>query len=141
MQKIKTTFSKFTAVVVRQLLYWSGLPFPSPRDLPDPGIKPRYPTLQVNSLPAEPPEKPKNSSVGTLSLLQGIFPTQGSNPGLPQCRWFLYQLSHKISPRIPDWVAYSFSSGSSQPWNQTRVSGMARLILDQLSYQGSQGKL
>ena len=33
--------------------------------------------------------------------LQGIFPTQGLNPGLPQCRWILYQLSHKGSPSIP----------------------------------------
>ena len=38
--------------------YWSGLPFPSPGDLPDPGIKPRSPTLQVDSLPSEPPGKP-----------------------------------------------------------------------------------
>ena len=35
--------------------------------------------------------------MGSLSLLQGIFPTQGSNPGLPQCMWILYQLSHKRS--------------------------------------------
>ena len=38
--------------------YWSGLPFPSPGDLPDPGIKPRSPALQVDSLPAEPSGKP-----------------------------------------------------------------------------------
>ena len=37
--------------------YWSGLPFPSPGDLPDPGIEPRYPTLQADSLPSEPPGK------------------------------------------------------------------------------------
>jgi len=37
----------------------------------------------------------QNTGVGSLSLLQGIFPTQGSNPGLPHCRWILYQLSHK----------------------------------------------
>ena len=40
----------------------------------------------------------RNTGVGSLSLLQGIFPTQGSNPGLPHCRWNLYQLSHKGSP-------------------------------------------
>ena len=40
----------------------------------------------------------QNTGVGSLSLLQGIFPTQGSNPGLPHCRWILYQLSHKGSP-------------------------------------------
>ena len=38
--------------------YWSGLPFPSPGDLPDPGIDPRPPTLQADSLPSEPPGKP-----------------------------------------------------------------------------------
>ena len=54
--------------------------------------------MQVNSLPAEPQGKPKNTGVGSLSLLQGIFPTQESNPGLPHCRKILYQLSHKGSP-------------------------------------------
>ena len=53
------------------------------------------------------------SGVGSLYLLQGIFPTQGSNPGVPNCRQILYQLSHKGSPRILEWVAYPFSSRSS----------------------------
>ena len=48
--------------------------------------------------------------VGSLSLLQGIIPTQGLNPGLLHCRWVLYQLSHKGRPRILEWVAYPFSS-------------------------------
>ena len=52
----------------------------------------------------------QNTGVGSLSLLPGIFPTQGSNPGLPHCRWILHQLSHKGSPRILEWVAYPFSS-------------------------------
>ena len=55
------------------------------------------------------------TGVGSLSFLQRIFPTQGSNPGLPNCRRILYQLSHKGSPRILEWVAYPFSSGSSDP--------------------------
>ena len=42
----------------------------------------------------------QNTGVGSLSLLQGIFPTQGSNRGLPHCRWILYQLSHQGSPKI-----------------------------------------
>ena len=42
----------------------------------------------------------QNTAVGSLSLLQGIFPTQGSNPGLPPCRRILYQLSHKGSPEF-----------------------------------------
>ena len=45
----------------------------------------------------------QNTGVG--SLLQGIFPTQGSNPSLPCCRQIIYQLSHKGSPRILEWVA------------------------------------
>ena len=61
--------------------YWSGLPFPSPGDLP--------------------------------------------NPGLPHCRQILYQLSHKGSPRILEWVAYPFSRGSSRPRNWTRISCIA----------------
>ena len=53
------------------------------------------------------------------------FRTQGLNPNLPHCRWILYQLSHKGSPRILEWVAYPFSSGSSWPRNRTRVSCIA----------------
>jgi len=64
----------------------------------------------------------QNTGVGSLSLLQGIFPTQGSNSGLPHCRRILYQLSHKGSPRILEWGAYPFASGSSRPWNWTGVS-------------------
>ena len=55
----------------------------------------------------------QNTGVGSLSLLRGIFPTQGSNPGLPHCRQIIYQLSHPGSPRILEWVAYPFPSGSS----------------------------
>ena len=66
-----------------------------------------------------------NTGVRSLSLLQGIFPTHGSNPGLSHCRWILYQLSHKGSPRILEWVAYPFSRGSSWPRNHTRVSCIA----------------
>ena len=61
----------------------------------------------------------------SLSLLQGIFPTQGSNPGLPRGRQILYHLSHKGSPRMLEWVACPFSSGYFWPRNQTRVSCIA----------------
>ena len=47
------------------------------------------------------------------ALLQRIFSTQGSNPGLPHCKRILYQQSHQESPRILEWVAYPFSRGSS----------------------------
>ena len=67
----------------------------------------------------------QNTGVGSPSLLQRIFPTKGSNPGLLHCRQVLYQLSCKGSPRILERVAYSFSSGASRPWNWTRVSCIA----------------
>ena len=66
-----------------------GLSFPSPGDLPNPGIKPRSPALQADSLPAEPPGKPKNSGVCSLSLLQRSFPTQELNQGVLHCRQIL----------------------------------------------------
>ena len=162
------------------------MPFPSPGDLLDLGIKPVSLELQADFSPSEPPGKFKNRGVGSLSLLQGIFPTQesnwgllhckwilyqmsyqgnpsirsvqfsrsvmsdslqphdlysprnspgqntavgchsllqgsfptqGSNPGLLHCKWILYQLRHKGSPRILEWVAHPFSSGSSRPRN------------------------
>ena len=77
--------------------YWTRLPCPPLGDLPNPGIEPRSPTLQVDSLPSEPPGKPKNSGVGSLSLLLGIFPTQELNPHLLHCRQILYQLSYQGS--------------------------------------------
>ena len=60
-----------------------------------------------------------------LFLLQGIFPTQESNPGLLHCRWILYQLSYMGSPRTLEWVAYPFSSGSSRPRDQALISCIA----------------
>jgi len=49
------------------------------------------------------------------ALLQGIFPTQGSNPGLPHYRQIPYHLSHQGSPRILEWVAYPFSRELPDP--------------------------
>ena len=56
-----------------------------------------------------------NIRVGCHVLLQGIFPSQGLNPGLPYCRQTLYQLSHQGSPSILEWVAYLFSRGFPDP--------------------------
>ena len=67
----------------------------------------------------------KNTGEGCCALLQGVFLTQGSNPGLPHWRWFLYYLSHQGSPRILECVAYPFSRGTSQPRNQSGVSCIA----------------
>ena len=91
--------------------YWSGEAFPG--KLSNPGIYPRSPTLQVDSLPAESPGKPKSTELGSLSLLQWIFPTQELNQRLLHCRWILYQ---------PHWKAilnYSLSQYClicSLPW-------------------------
>ena len=98
-----------------QARYWRGLPCPPPGDLPNPGVKSGSPTLLADSLPSEPPGKPKNTGVSNLTLLQGVFLTHKSNWDLLHCRWILYQLSHKGSLRILEWVAYLFSRGSSRP--------------------------
>ena len=67
-------------------------------NLPNPGIEPRPPTLQVDSLPSEPLGKPNSIGVGILSLFHGIFLSQDLNCGLPHCKWILYQLSYEGSP-------------------------------------------
>ena len=72
----------------------------------------------------------QNTGVDSLSLLQGIFPTRGLNPGLPHHRWILNQLSHKGSPRILEWVAYPLSSTSSWP----RISYIAGRFSTNLKY-------
>ena len=67
----------------------------------------------------------KNTGVGCHTLLQEIFLTQGSKPGLLHRRWILYQLSHQGSWSILEWVAYPFSRGTSWPSNQTGASYIA----------------
>ena len=84
-------------ILQARILEWVAVPFS--RGFSQPRIKPRSPALQVDSLPAEPPGKPRNTGVGSLSLLQWIFPTQGSNGGLLHCRSsVLYQLSYQGIP-------------------------------------------
>ena len=78
--------------------YWSGLPCPPPRDLPNPGIEPTSQALQADSLLSEPPGKLKNTEVSCLSLLQVVFLTQESNWGLLHHRQILHQLSYQGSP-------------------------------------------
>ena len=74
--------------------YWSGLLCPPSERLPNPLIEPRPPALQADSLPSEPPRKPKNTGADSPSIIQGNFLTQESNWGLLHCRRILYQLSH-----------------------------------------------
>ena len=85
------------------------IPFPSPGDLPNPGIKLSSPLLQVSSLPAEPPGETKNTGVGSHSLLQHVFPTQESNWSLLHCRQVLYQLSYQGSSPLEKGMADHFS--------------------------------
>ena len=128
------------------------MPCPPPGDLLNPGIKPRSPTLQVDSLPAEPPGKPKNTGVGSLSLLQRIFLNQESNWGLAlqvdslptelseaesesevaqscptlwdpmDCSLPGFPIHGILQARIREWVAIVFSRRSSRPRNQAGVS-------------------
>ena len=79
----------------------------------------------------------QNTGEDSLSLLEGIFPTQGSNPGLSYCGQILYQLSHKGSPRTLEWVAYPFSSWSSQSRNWTGVSCIAGGFFTNWAIKGS----
>ena len=88
--------SSVHGIVQARILKW--LPRPPPEDIPNPGIESRFPTLQADSLPSEPAGKPNNTAVGSLSLLQGIFPTQEMNWGLLHWRQFLYQLTYHGSP-------------------------------------------
>ena len=98
-QSCPTLCDPIQSMEFSRLEYWSGWPFPSPGDLPNPGIKPKSPTLPADSLPAEPQRKPKNTGVGSLSLLQQIFPTQELNWGFLHCRQILYQLSYQGGPK------------------------------------------
>ena len=82
-------------ILQARILEW--VTFPAPGDFPNPGIEPRSPTLQVDSLPGEQQEKPKKTEVGNLFILQWIFLSQESNQGLLNCRWILYHLSYQGS--------------------------------------------
>ena len=78
----------------------------------------------------------QNIGVGSLSLLQGIFPTQGLNPDFSHCRQILYQLSYQGNPRILEWAPYPLLQGIflTQESNQGLLH--CRWILYQLSCQG-----
>ena len=94
----------------------------------------RSPALQVDSLPAEPQGKPKKTGVGGLSLLQGIFPTQGLNQGLLHCRQILHQLNHQGNPilltscdaeKIYHTCGHSVTSNSATPWTVARQTPLS----------------
>ena len=80
-------------MAILQARILEGLPCPAPGDLPNPAIKPVSPVLQADPSPSEPPKKTKNTGMGSLTLLQEIFPLQEGNWGLLHCRQILYLLS------------------------------------------------
>jgi len=82
-------------ILQARILEWIANPFS--RGSSNPGIEPRSPALQADSLPTEPPGKPKNTGVGDVCLLQWIFLTEELNWGLLLCRQILYQLSYQGS--------------------------------------------
>ena len=83
-------------ILQARILEWVAVPFSWGSS--QPGIEPRSPAMQADSLLAEPPGKPKNTGVGSLPLLQQIFLNQELNGGLLHCRLILYQLSYQGSP-------------------------------------------
>ena len=125
--------------------YRTGQLIHSPGDLPNPGIKPRSPALQADSLPAEPQGKPKNTGVGSLSLLQRIVPTQELNQGLLHCRQIIYQLSYEGSP-LRDYymdvnTKYSISSVQSLSHARLFVTPWTAVHQTSLSITNSQSLL
>ena len=97
--------------------YWSGLPFPSPGDLPDPGIEPRSPALQTDTLTSEPPGNPKKESEVAQSCLALYDPMDCSPPGS--------SVHGILQARVLEWVAICTyiervnvkqSSSSCWPW-------------------------
>ena len=89
--------SLFIGILQARIMEWVAML--SSRGSSQPVIKPGAPSLEVDSLPSEPPGKPQNTGVDSLFLLQGIFLTQESNWGLLHCRRILYQLSYQRNPK------------------------------------------
>ena len=96
-------------ILQARTLEWVAIPFSrgssQPRDLS------QVLALQVDTLLAEPPGKPKNTGVGSLSLPQGIFPTQESNQDLLHCRWIIYPLSYQGSLMDGQWLGWGRAGG------------------------------
>ena len=90
---VMSNYCSVHGILQDRTLEWAAFLFS--RGLPNPGIEPRSPTSQADSLPADSPGKPKNTGVGGLSLPQQMFLTQESNRGLLHCRWILHQLSYQ----------------------------------------------
>ena len=107
--------------------YWTGLPFPSPGDLPDPGIKPGSPVLQADCLPSEPPRSPFSSVA--QSCLTVCNPMDCSMPGLPvhyQLPEFTQTHVHRISDAIQP--SHLLSSASPPTFNLSQHEGLFQRV-------------
>ena len=114
--------SSVHGILQARILEWVAFPFS--RGSSQPRIEPRSPALQADSLPAEPQGKPKNTGVGSLSLLQLIFLTQELNWGLLHCRRILYQLKHEASPicRLGNFKLFSLSLNGNHQQELTNLT-------------------
>ena len=101
-------------ILQARILEWVAMP--SPGDLPNPGIETRYPTLQVDSLPSEPPGKPKNTGVDSPSFLQGIFLNRELKQGLLHCRQILYQLAMREAQRAEQLLIKAEAAGEAEAY-------------------------
>ena len=102
-------------ILQARILEWVAFPFSRGSSQPKDRTQVSHiaggpPTSQVDSLLAGPQGKPKNTGVGSLSLLQGIFQTQEPNQGLLHCRQILYQLSHEGNLIFLEWFSNLFST-------------------------------
>ena len=99
--------------------YWSGVPLPSP--------------LKILVLYSSWNSPGQNTGVGSLSLLQEIYPTQGSNAGFPHCGQILYQLSHQESPKLySPWGCKEFNM--TEPLSYNAITSYPLYEVDTLLY-------
>ena len=125
-------------VLQARILEWVAFPFS--RGSSQPRDRTQVSCIAGRFFPAEPQGKPKNTRVGSLSLLQGIFPTQESNQSLLHCRWILYQLSHKGNPKNTGVGSLALLQGIFPTQESNWGLLHCRQILYQLSYQGSKAR-
>ena len=98
--------------------------------------EPRFPTLQVDSLPGEPWGKPRNTGVGSLSLLQRIFWTQKLNQSLLHCRQILYQLHYQGNPHLLIDICFPFYRKENHDQNEIQLTEWEKTFANHKSDKG-----